>query len=289
MFVSHLDPGVAVSHPLGDGRGVYLYVIEGDVTVNGERMATGDAAEIEREPEVAIVATSALRAHPGRRAALSPSRGRCSDPSVRSASYAEGRVFRPIDVARGPADDGGGDPGTPLTMPGRTATREGYDPPFVPWSRRAPARRRGAADPRRLRCPWPPQRPGSRAGVGRRRRTVAVRRRWTHPRVTGGAPSHRRERGSAGPRLHGSEPAPVRTASVRALGERDVRRAAPRSTATATGFPIRSTRRSMRSRRHGGSRSCAWGSARRSPTGARPTTVRTTSWTSTWRMWARSA
>ena len=59
MFVSHLDPGAAVTHPLGDGRGVYLYVIEGDVTVNGEPMATGDAAEIEGEPEVAIAATSA--------------------------------------------------------------------------------------------------------------------------------------------------------------------------------------------------------------------------------------
>jgi hypothetical protein len=59
MFVSHLDPGAAVTQPLGDGRGVYLYVIEGDVTVNGERMATGDAAEIEAEPEVAIAATAA--------------------------------------------------------------------------------------------------------------------------------------------------------------------------------------------------------------------------------------
>ena len=58
VLVSHLDPAVTVSHPLGDGRGVYLYVIEGDVTVNGEQMATGDAAEIEREPEVAIAATS---------------------------------------------------------------------------------------------------------------------------------------------------------------------------------------------------------------------------------------
>ena len=58
VFVSHLDPAVTVSHPLVDGRGVYLFVIEGDVTVNGERMATGDAAEIEREPEVAIAATS---------------------------------------------------------------------------------------------------------------------------------------------------------------------------------------------------------------------------------------
>ena len=59
VFVSHLDPAMTVSHPLVDGRGVYLYVIEGDVTVNGEQMATGDAAEIEREPEVAIEATSA--------------------------------------------------------------------------------------------------------------------------------------------------------------------------------------------------------------------------------------
>ena len=59
VFVSHLDPAVTVSHPLVDGRGVYLYVIEGDVTVNGERMATGDAAEIEWEPEVAIAATAA--------------------------------------------------------------------------------------------------------------------------------------------------------------------------------------------------------------------------------------
>jgi redox-sensitive bicupin YhaK (pirin superfamily) len=58
VFVSHLDPAMTVSHPLVDGRGVYLYVIEGDVTVNGEQMATGDAAEIEREPEVAIAATS---------------------------------------------------------------------------------------------------------------------------------------------------------------------------------------------------------------------------------------
>ena len=58
VFVSHLDPAVTVSHPLVDGRGVYLYVIEGDVTVNGEQMATGDAAEIEWEPEVAIAATS---------------------------------------------------------------------------------------------------------------------------------------------------------------------------------------------------------------------------------------
>ncbi len=50
VFVSHLSAGAAVEHPLGDGRGVYLYVIEGDATVNRERMTTGDAAEIWDEP-----------------------------------------------------------------------------------------------------------------------------------------------------------------------------------------------------------------------------------------------
>jgi redox-sensitive bicupin YhaK (pirin superfamily) len=59
VFVSHLDPGVSVAHSLGDGRGVYLYVIEGDVTVDGERMTTGDAAEIWDEPRITVEASSA--------------------------------------------------------------------------------------------------------------------------------------------------------------------------------------------------------------------------------------
>jgi redox-sensitive bicupin YhaK (pirin superfamily) len=58
VFVSHLNPGASVVHPLGDGRGVYLYVIEGDVAINDETMTTGDAAEIWGEPGVAIDATS---------------------------------------------------------------------------------------------------------------------------------------------------------------------------------------------------------------------------------------
>ena len=60
LFVSHLDPGAAVTHPLGGGRGVYLYVIEGDVVVNDERMTTGDAAEIWDESRVALDAASSI-------------------------------------------------------------------------------------------------------------------------------------------------------------------------------------------------------------------------------------
>jgi redox-sensitive bicupin YhaK (pirin superfamily) len=58
VLVAHLNPGVSVRHGLGDGRGVYLYVIEGHVVVNGEPMTTGDAAEIRDEREVAITAAS---------------------------------------------------------------------------------------------------------------------------------------------------------------------------------------------------------------------------------------
>jgi redox-sensitive bicupin YhaK (pirin superfamily) len=56
MFVSRLTVGATVTHELRSGRGVYLYVIEGDVAVNGEHMATGDAAQITDETAIAIEA-----------------------------------------------------------------------------------------------------------------------------------------------------------------------------------------------------------------------------------------
>jgi redox-sensitive bicupin YhaK (pirin superfamily) len=54
VLVSRLNPGVEVEHALGRGRGVYLYVIEGDVRVNGEAMAVGDAAQVADEDAVRI-------------------------------------------------------------------------------------------------------------------------------------------------------------------------------------------------------------------------------------------
>ncbi len=58
VFVSRLHPDVKVAHELGAGRGVYLYVIEGDADVVGERMATGDAVEIWEVPSIPIHANS---------------------------------------------------------------------------------------------------------------------------------------------------------------------------------------------------------------------------------------
>ena len=58
VFVSRLHPDVDVAHELGTGRGVYLYVIEGDADVAGEHMATGDAAEIWDVPSIPIRANA---------------------------------------------------------------------------------------------------------------------------------------------------------------------------------------------------------------------------------------
>ena len=62
VFVSRLEAGDVVVHDLREGRGVYLYVIDGDITVNGEAMATGAAAQILDEPrlEIGAGATSEL-------------------------------------------------------------------------------------------------------------------------------------------------------------------------------------------------------------------------------------
>jgi redox-sensitive bicupin YhaK (pirin superfamily) len=58
VFLSKLHTGVEVAHELGEGRGVYLYVIDGDADVVGERMSTGDAAEISDVPSIPIRANA---------------------------------------------------------------------------------------------------------------------------------------------------------------------------------------------------------------------------------------
>jgi redox-sensitive bicupin YhaK (pirin superfamily) len=58
LFVSRLNEDRTVEHPLTEGRGAYLYVIDGDVDVNGERMTTGDAAQITHEDRLEIRANA---------------------------------------------------------------------------------------------------------------------------------------------------------------------------------------------------------------------------------------
>jgi redox-sensitive bicupin YhaK (pirin superfamily) len=46
VFVSHLEDGTSVSHEVPAGHGAYLYVLQGRLDVNGERLGSGDAAYV---------------------------------------------------------------------------------------------------------------------------------------------------------------------------------------------------------------------------------------------------
>ncbi|MCL5961611.1 MAG: pirin family protein [Chloroflexi bacterium] len=46
VYVSHLDQGMTIEHIFGNGRRGYLYLIEGNIELNGERVAKGGAAKV---------------------------------------------------------------------------------------------------------------------------------------------------------------------------------------------------------------------------------------------------
>jgi hypothetical protein len=58
VHIAALDPDTEVAHPLPAGRGAYLYVIEGGVTLGGDSLATGDAAKVTDEESLRIRASA---------------------------------------------------------------------------------------------------------------------------------------------------------------------------------------------------------------------------------------
>ncbi len=56
MYISYLEKGKEFQHAIGQGRGVYLQVADGDLTVNGLAAETGDAFLIENEKDITIAA-----------------------------------------------------------------------------------------------------------------------------------------------------------------------------------------------------------------------------------------
>src|SRR5437773_9892604 len=56
LFVANLEAGERVVHEIERGRGVWLQLARGIVTVNGTEMREGDGAAIEEEPTIAIEA-----------------------------------------------------------------------------------------------------------------------------------------------------------------------------------------------------------------------------------------
>jgi redox-sensitive bicupin YhaK (pirin superfamily) len=59
VHVASLEPGAEAVHPIGPGRGVYGYLIEGAAQFSGEDLSTGDAVKLTDERELAIRADQA--------------------------------------------------------------------------------------------------------------------------------------------------------------------------------------------------------------------------------------
>src|SRR2546426_2043371 len=54
VCVARLGSGIEVTHPIGDGRGAYVYLIEGAASFDQEGVTTGDAAKVTDQPQVRI-------------------------------------------------------------------------------------------------------------------------------------------------------------------------------------------------------------------------------------------
>jgi quercetin 2,3-dioxygenase len=57
VYLTRLSGGQTVRHPLTPGRGAWVQVISGDVTVNGKKLMVGDGASLENEPELSLSGT----------------------------------------------------------------------------------------------------------------------------------------------------------------------------------------------------------------------------------------
>ncbi|MFN7020246.1 MAG: pirin family protein [Phycisphaerales bacterium] len=59
MSMASLDAGVSITHTLATGRSAWAQVVNGEVSVNGEALAAGDGAAIEKEPALGLRAAKA--------------------------------------------------------------------------------------------------------------------------------------------------------------------------------------------------------------------------------------
>jgi len=62
VYRIRLQPGQSVTHDLRPGRGVWLHVAEGALSLEGHTLATGDAAAFEQPGTIAMVATAPTEA-----------------------------------------------------------------------------------------------------------------------------------------------------------------------------------------------------------------------------------
>jgi len=56
VYVSSMNAGTRLEHAFDAGHGAYLYVIEGSLRLNDEKLGTGDSAKIADEPAITLEA-----------------------------------------------------------------------------------------------------------------------------------------------------------------------------------------------------------------------------------------
>lgn len=54
VYLASLSPGTEVVHRIGEGRGAYVYLIDGAATFGDEDVSSGDAAKVTAQPELRI-------------------------------------------------------------------------------------------------------------------------------------------------------------------------------------------------------------------------------------------
>jgi quercetin 2,3-dioxygenase len=59
IFLATLDDGEHVTHTLATGRHAWLQVLRGDVTLNGQQLATSDGAAVSEEDSLTVEANGA--------------------------------------------------------------------------------------------------------------------------------------------------------------------------------------------------------------------------------------
>jgi quercetin 2,3-dioxygenase len=64
IYTSLLAPGQSATHKLGAGRRAYIFVINGNLKLNGETLAAGDQARVSSERDLQLSAASGAAAAP---------------------------------------------------------------------------------------------------------------------------------------------------------------------------------------------------------------------------------
>jgi redox-sensitive bicupin YhaK (pirin superfamily) len=57
IYLANLDEGVEIVHSIEEGRGAWLQVLRGSVTLNGQRLGTSDGAAVTEERSLAVQAS----------------------------------------------------------------------------------------------------------------------------------------------------------------------------------------------------------------------------------------